>query len=246
MPDSFCCRIFPILAIVMVLAHPAQAGIQKETVIILHGIARTGSSMKPVEMALQKKGYETLSITYPSRDRNLNGIAAYLREKQLTEEFWKAAGEVHIVTHSMGGLVARRYLDVYEGQIPMEKLGRVVMLAPPNRGSEVADTIHKLPLYKWYYGPAGEELTTEAQSKNGSDIYYDLGIVAGTKEWPYIVAAFVVPGKSDGRVSVEKTKLEGMKDHITVNGTHTFIMDRPDVHDQILYFLKEGKFKHDE
>lgn len=239
-------RPFSVLLIAMVLVYPVQAADQKETVVILHGIAKTSSSMRPVEETLQKEGYETFSITYPSRDKNLDGIAAYLREEYLTKEFWQNTGRVHIVTHSMGGLVARRYLDAYKNEIPENKLGRVVMLAPPNGGSEVSDLIHKLPPYQWYYGPAGDELTTDSQSQNKSDVYYDLGIIAGTKEWPYFVAAFVTPGKSDGRVTVEKTKLEGMKDHVSVNGTHTFIMDKTSVHKQISHFLKKGEFEHEQ
>ncbi|MCK5284498.1 MAG: alpha/beta hydrolase [Alphaproteobacteria bacterium] len=238
-------QFFSVLFIAMVLVYPAQAVDQKETVVILHGIAKTSNSMRPVELALQKNGYETLSITYPSTDKNLDGIATYLRKKYLTKEFWQNTGKVNVVTHSMGGLVIRRYFDVYKNDIIKDKLGRVVMLAPPNGGSEVSDLIHNLPLYKWYYGSAGDELTTDAQSKNKSDIYYELGIIAGTKEWPYFVAAFITPGKSDGRVTVEKTKLEGMKDHVSVNGTHTFIMDKPNVHKYILQFLKNGEFEHE-
>ncbi len=225
---------------------PAFATNQIETVIILHGIAKTNKSMRSVETALKNEGYQTLNITYPSQTKDLNGLTTYLNENHLTSQFWKTHHKVHIVTHSMGGLLARRYLDIYKYEIPTSKLGRVVMLAPPNKGSEVSDLIHKLPPYKWYYGDAGAELTTDAQSKNKSDIYYDLGIIAGTKEWPYFAAAFVTPGKSDGRVTVENTKLDGMKDHVSVNGTHTFIMNKPNVHKYIIEFLKNGAFTHEE
>ncbi len=223
----------------------AAADNAPDTVVILHGIARTSKSMSAVESALQKDGYRTLAITYPSTKKNIDDIVAGLHEKELDKAFWSSAGTVHFVTHSMGGLVARRYLDKYRSEIPPDKIGRVVMLAPPNAGSEVADTLHSLWPYQWYYGPAGQELTTAAQAGDKSDVYYDLGIIAGTKEWPYVIAAFVVPGPGDGRVSVEKTKLAGMKDHVTVNGTHTFIMDRPDVHRQIVHFLKQGSFEHE-
>ncbi|MGI9508841.1 MAG: esterase/lipase family protein [Geminicoccaceae bacterium] len=239
-------RFLSCLVIMMGLAPSAQAADLRETVVVLHGIARTQSSMQPVEHALQEEGYETLGITYPSTDRDLDGIAAFLRDVHLTPAFWQGAGKVHIVSHSMGGLVARRYLDAYRSAIPENKLGRVVMLAPPNGGSEVADLIHELPPYRWFYGPAGDALTTEAQSGNKSDIFYDLGIIAGNKEWPYVVAAIVTPGESDGRVTVEKTKLAGMKDHVVVNGTHTFIMHRQDVHQYIVQFLKRGDFGREE
>lgn len=234
----------PALFFLMVLKL-AEASEYKETVVLLHGIAKTGSGMRSLDSALQNNGFETLNLSYPSTTKNLDDIAEYLRNNYLTEEFWQSSVKVHLVTHSMGGLVARRYLDTFKDYIPENALGRVVMLAPPNGGSEVADLIHRLKPYQWFYGPAGEELTTVVQSKNNSDVYYELGVIAGTKKWPYIVAAFVTPGKSDGRVTVEKTKLVGMKDHITVNGTHTFIMNKPEVHEQAVFFLRDGQFWRD-
>ena len=214
---------------------------KNEVVVLLHGIARTNKSMEPIKDVLEKKGYEVLSITYPSREKDLQAITEHLHQTALNEAFWNQYKTVNFVTHSMGGLVARAYLDQYR----YKNLGRVVMLAPPNKGSEVADLIHGIPMYDWYYGPAGDQLTTKAQENNDVTPYYELGIIAGRTEWPYFIAAFIVPGKSDGRVSVERTKLEGMKDHITLPATHTFIMDKPNVHNQILQFLEHGLFKHD-
>ena len=144
----------------------------------------------------------------------------------------------------MGGLVVRTYLNDRKKNISDKNLGRVVMLAPPNGGSEVADLLKDFPPYEWVFGPAGQELTTEQQIKTKTNIYYDLGIIAGNKEWPYIIAAHIIPNDSDGRVALEKTKLKGMKDHVTLSATHSFISWKPSVHKQIIYFLKHGKFKH--
>jgi pimeloyl-ACP methyl ester carboxylesterase len=218
-----------------------QESHNKEVVVLLHGIARTNKSMGSIQTVLEKRDYDVLSITYPSREKDIKAIAEHIHKTALTEAFWNKYEKVHFVTHSMGGLVARVYLDKHR----YENLGRVIMLAPPNKGSEVADLIHDIPLYDWYYGPAGDQLTTEVQESNQALPYYELGIIAGKTEWPYFVAAFIVPGKSDGRVSVERTKLDGMKDHITLPATHTFIMDKPNVHSQILEFLENGLFKHD-
>ncbi|MDB2682805.1 alpha/beta fold hydrolase [Alphaproteobacteria bacterium] len=235
-----------ILCLVLVGIPFSTNAQDKEVVVILHGIAKTNSSMKPVEKALKAEGYETLSLTYPSTEKSLAEIADYLHDGPLNAAFWTQGRRVHFVTHSMGGLVVRTYLDRHKKRIAAGDLGRVVMLAPPNKGSEVSDLIHDLPPYDWFYGPAGQELTTEAQQKNAVKPYYDLGIIAGTKEWPYFVAAFVTPGKSDGRVTVENTKLDGMTDHVIVNGTHTFIMDKTDVHKHIISFLKNGKFSNEQ
>ncbi|MCB1562396.1 MAG: alpha/beta fold hydrolase [Alphaproteobacteria bacterium] len=223
-----------------------------ELVVILHGIARTGQSMKAIQKALQDAGYETFNITYPSTRKNLDALADDLHEAHLKQLWQTYDGKIHIVTHSMGGLLARRYLTRYGKEIPEGRLGRIVMLAPPNGGSEIADLLHGFAPYRRYYGPAGQELTTSAaqerlaaETKALETLHAELGIIAGTKEWPYIAAAFIVPGKGDGRVSVEKTKMPSMKDHITVSATHTFIMDRPDVHRHIIRFLQEGKFHHE-
>ena len=233
-----------ILAATGAQAMAAETENGRETVVILHGIARTGASMAPMDRALRAAGYETVVVTYPSQKQDLQGIAATLRAGALSEEFWRSVGRVHFVTHSMGGLVARRYLADYRDAVPAEKLGRVVMLAPPNGGSEVADLLHRLPPYRWYYGPAGQELTTAARRRDAVPPHYETGIIAGTKEWTYIVAAFVVPGPSDGRVSIENTKWEGMKDHIALPATHTFIMDSAAAQRQAVHFIREGKFDH--
>ncbi len=221
----------------------AAAETVKQTVVILHGIARTSASMNSIETRLREEGYATLNISYPSTEQDLDGLADYLGKHFLTEGFWQESETVNFVTHSMGGLLVRRYL----ARNRQDKVGRVVMLAPPIGGSEVADLMHELDLYEWFYGPAGEELTTDAAGDSAAmdaeEPYYEVGIIAGTKEWPYFVAAFVVPGASDGRVSVENTKLAGMKDHMTVPATHTFIMESTEVHDQIVHFLEQGRFK---
>lgn len=227
-------------------AGPASAEPAKETIVILHGIGHSRLNMAITEMALKEQGYDTLNISYPSLKHDIATLSGFVHDRLDLAGVWNKSAKVHFVTHSMGGLVTRTYLEKYKEDIPHDKLGRVVMLAPPNGGSEVADLLKNFPPYQWVFGPAGQELTTENQTKNGIRPYYDLGIIAGTKEWPYIVAAFVIPGQSDGRVALEKTKLEGMKDHLTLPATHSFISWKPDVHKQIVYFLRNGEFEHAE
>ena len=214
-----------------------------DKVILLHGIGRTSRSLDRLEGVLQDRRYSTLSVTYPSRRYKLEDLAAWLREIVLDESFWNdTEGKVHFIGHSMGGLLARYYLDLYRAQIPSRKLGRVVMMGTPHHGSEVADLWHKTGLYRRFYGPAGQQLTTQATKQLAMEPYYELGMIAGTFNFPYVDSWFVIPGESDGRVSVASTMIEGMKDHIKVPATHTFIMDRPDVHRQILAFLENGSF----
>ena len=214
-----------------------------DKVVLLHGIGRTSRSLDQLEGALQDENYRTLSITYPSRRYDLDTLAAWLREIVLDAPFWdEATGRIHFVGHSMGGLLTRYYLDRYRVEIPARKIGRMVMLGTPHQGSEVADFWHKKWPYQRYYCPAGQQLTTAAMGQVAKKPCYELGMIAGTLAWPYVDSWFLLPDESDGRVSVASTKIEGMKDHITVPATHTFIMNRPDVHRQVTAFLKNGSF----
>ncbi|MCS5598035.1 MAG: alpha/beta fold hydrolase [Alphaproteobacteria bacterium] len=218
-----------------------------DLVVLLHGIGHSEWNMAGVEFALKQAGYQTLNIGYPSRQKNLTALADFLNAELQNKAVWSAGySKVHFTTHSMGGLVVRTYLNDHQKEIDQSKLGRVVMLAPPNGGSEVADLLKDFLPYQWIYGPAGQELTTEKQAKMKAEVYYDLGIIAGNKEWPYIIAAHIIPNESDGRVALTKTKLKGMADHVTLSVTHSFISWKPSVHKQIIYFLNHGTFKHDD
>lgn len=217
----------------------------KELVILLHGIGNAEWNMAGIEYNLKKEGYGTLNIGYPSVEKNIQDLSEFLNKELTKENVWeKPYKKIHFTTHSMGGLVLREYLKNHKTEISLSKLGRVVMLAPPHGGSEVADLLKDNFLYQWVYGPAGQDLTTEHQTNINNDVYYELGIIAGDKDWPYVVAAHIIPNDSDGRVALEKTKLEGMKDHITLSATHTFMSWKPSVYKQIIYFLKNGNFKH--
>lgn len=209
------------------------------TVVLLHGIARTKRSMKKLEIALLSAGFEVLNIDYPSRKHTIPSLStniyqqieAYRKQKEVT---------LHFVTHSMGGLVVRELLSRY----PLNSVGRIVMLAPPNHGSEVADFLKNNLLFKLFYGPAGQQLTTATKLSDIPEmVQYELGIIAGNRCLDPI-CYFLLPKPHDGKVSIESTKYFTMKDHIILPANHSFIMNYRQVIDQVKYFLKEGKFLH--
>ncbi|WP_417309016.1 hypothetical protein [Devosia sp.] len=137
----------------------------------------------------------------------------------------------------MGGLVAAQLIARHgKGR----EIGRVVMLAPPNQGSEIADALSALPPYHWIYGPAGQQLVTARTTQPPPD--YALGIIAGSYGNPYLLGRMLIRGAHDGRVSVERTRQPGMRDHLTVSASHSFIMRKPIVHRQVLAFLAHGQF----
>lgn len=217
---------------------------RKELVVLLHGIGHSKWNMIGAERALKAQGYETLNISYPSRSHNIAALAGFLKDRLAQDRVWDGRRKVHFVTHSMGGLVARTYLDSYRTQIPEAQLGRVVMIAPPNGGSEVANMLQNVWPYQWMFGSAGQELTTHTQSKHRVVPYYDLGIIAGSRGWVYLMGNMSIEGAHDGRVSVEKTRLAGMKDHLVILATHSFISWSAVTHEQVISFLKDGVFQH--
>jgi pimeloyl-ACP methyl ester carboxylesterase len=212
---------------------------QKETVVLLHGIGRTKRSMKALEKALSQDGYNVINIDYPSRKQSTNTCA-----KSIVDEIKKFCGpedKIHFVAHSMGAIIVRQLLAAE----PIANIGNIVLLGPPNHGSEIADFLHQWVLYKQFYGPAGQELTTiYAQKTPFPAISQSFGVIAGNLCLnPFSV--WILPTKSDGIVTIESTKLSGMLDHIVLSCTHSFMMMNKKVIDQVLFFLKNSKFKHD-
>lgn len=207
-------------------------------VLLLHGIARRATSLRPLERRLRAAGYTTLNLDYPARRLGLAEIACTLAPT--VSAFGAGVARLHIVTHSMGGLVARVLLT---GHRP-ENLGRVVMLGPPNEGSEVADALHRLALYRRVFGPAGAELVTardEAGRRLFGPIDYPLGIIAGSRSL-YPLASLLLPGPNDGRVTVARTRLAGMADHIVLPVAHPTMMWSRRLQDETLHFLRVGRF----
>ena len=209
-------------------------------VLLLHGIARTAASLAGLERMLQAAGFRTLNLDYPSRKHPLEDLAGHVHRT--------AAGfievddaPVHVVTHSMGGLLARAYLTRHRPAA----LGRVVMLGPPNGGSEVADLLVRTALYRRMFGPADAQLTTaggDALRAALGPVDYPLGVIAGSRSI-YPLGSLVISGPGDGRVSVASTRAAGMADHLVLPVTHPLMMRSPAVMRQTLHFLRHGRFE---
>jgi hypothetical protein len=206
-------------------------------VVLLHGLAGTPHLLRKMERALQRAGYATLNLDYASRKRPIESLVEDIHPA--IAEFSESAGDLHFVTHSMGGILARAYLARYRPA----RLARVVMLGPPNNGSEVADLLKNLAPYRAFFGPAGQQLGTQ-QSELLAELprpHCAVGIIAGNRTIAP-VSSFFVPRPNDGKVSVASTKLEGMTDHIVLNASHTLMLLRRDAIEQTIAFLRDGKF----
>lgn len=247
----------------------AQAEPKNETVVLLHGLCRTSRSMAKMETALEAEGYNVINVDYPSRSATIDELTKQVfqsLEKQVgkpaphVRQTFQPAKPIHFVTHSMGGILLGRYLEL-EGQRPRcpdagdgvppqkgsiyDRLGNVVMLAPPSRGSEVPDKLGGLKLYQWINGPAGNQLGTNSHPLRLDVPGSDIGVIAGDRSINPILS-LLIPGPDDGKVSLARVKPAAYTDYLQLHVTHACMMRNPRVIKQTKYFLEHGTFESKE
>ncbi len=219
-------------------AAPAGAG---PPVVLLHGLNRTRRSMADLAEALRGTGRPVVNLDYPSGSYPVAELTEWLRAALEACCGGAAGPPVDFVTHSLGGILVR---DL-RARHPQQPVGRVVMLAPPNGGSEVVDALGGCALFKLVTGPAGQELGTGADSVPArlGPVDFPLGVVAGRVSLNPLYS-WLIPGEDDGTVAVARTRVAGMRDHVVVDASHTFIMHDPEAIRQTVQFIETGAFDH--
>ena len=226
----------------MSAAYPKQArsfAQPGDYVILLHGLGRTAFSMKLIEWSLKEKGFRVINASCPSTRLSIEEIADTWLARLIRERAPDKSVKIHFVTHSLGGIILRQYLNDH----PLANLGRVVMLAPPNQGSEVADVLKHKCLFKLCTGRAGQQLGTDPSSvpRRLGPATFELGIIAGDRSANPLLSSRV-PKPNDGKVSVISTRLAGMQDFVVLHHTHTWLPCSQDAIRAAVQFLQTGRF----
>ncbi len=208
----------------------------KDIVVLIHGLARGNAVMWLLASRLEDAGFHVHRVGYSSLNRSPEQMLEEV-QSQIDECCVAHPRRVHFVGHSMGGLLIRAYLE----DRSVENLGRVVLIGTPNQGTEVVDRFRD----RWWMqmlGPAALSLGTDDESfpKSLAPPYYPVGVIAGESRLD--IDDEILPGKDDGLVPVEATKLEGMSDFIVVESGHALMRYDEEVARQTVAFLSDGEF----
>lgn len=208
--------------------------------MLLHGLARTSSSMDKLSKRLLNHDYHIVNINYPSRKKPIAELSDLAINEGLQRCKENNSKPINFVTHSLGGILVRQYMKNHKDV----NIGRVVMLGPPNKGSEIVDKLKNVPGFELINGPAGMQLGTRISDvpKSLGPVDFELGVIAGSQSINLILSIFL-PNPDDGKVSAKSAKIEGMCDFIILPTTHPFMMKNNRVITEVINFLRDGKFK---
>lgn len=205
--------------------------------LCLHGFLRTGASMLPARIRLQREGWgqvDTPTWRYELSGLEALGARAAARLCELSHR--AGGGPVDIVTHSMGGLVARAALR------HAPPVGRVVMLAPPNRGARLAAAMRQLvPVHHLGWDPLGP-LQPGAPNALPDGHHAEIGVITGGRGDRRGYNP-LLGEDNDGKVRVDEATLDGAADFLVLPAHHSLVMAWPRVLDHVVRFLREGRLR---
>ena len=206
-------------------------------VILIHGLIRSSRSFQSMAGTLKKGNCTIVRFDYPSTRNSIPESAACLDQVIRSLE---GIETIDFVVYSMGGLILRSYLQ--RGTDP--RIRRAVLLGVPNRGARLADRLHGNAVYRFLYGPAGQQLTSDPAGLISSLPVpeFEFGVIAGGRG---SLRGFnpMLPGDNDGTVAVRSAKLAGATDYLLVPTIHSFLMTDPRCVAAVRNFLLHGQFE---
>ncbi len=239
--------VFQLLASLILLAQTASAapfGVQRLTgagdyVVLVHGLDWFRDTLEPTAEFLNRQGYETINVRYPSRTIEDPQEAAQWVRQVISEQCQNRTKRVHLVAHSMGALVVREYLAAGKP----DRLGRVVLLAAPNQGTPLAEPLKWKPLAKMIAPAVAVSCCPDRPCGMLPDAAdYAPGILMGNRPGWFPYLSPFLKGPDDGVVAVESGRLEGMADFRVLTTSHTRMPKNPEAQREVLAFLRAGRF----
>ncbi|KLN62511.1 hypothetical protein WH96_03225 [Kiloniella spongiae] len=214
--------------------HPETDGVH--LLVMVHGITRSGDTFQKMKRAFADESYEVAAITYPSTRAYIHEHADQLARILSHRNDIKA---VSFITHSLGGLVVRQLLANLTSWKARVNIERLLMIAPPNQGSAIAEWVKQLALYKLIYGKSGQELVPEFAQKIPMP-ECETGIIAGGKSDGEGYNP-LLPGDDDGVVSVSEARMLGCDQVLVLPGLHSSLCDRNTVVAAALRYFRTGE-----
>ncbi len=203
-------------------------------VVFIHGLWMTGADMWWLRRGMARCGYRVKQFTYSAMRCDVKQNAARLNA--FLEREGEGAEQVHLVGHSLGGLVIRQLFHDY----PAQKPGRIVTLGTPHNGSTIAHLFNRHRMGRLLLGKSVVRgLLGDMVPWSGTR---ELGVIAGTKDHGIGRACCDLPCPNDGTVAVEETRLPGMTDHIELPVAHSGMLISNEVIRQTAHFLVHGHF----
>jgi pimeloyl-ACP methyl ester carboxylesterase len=205
--------------------------LSKTTIVLVHGLWNRGWTMMAMARRLKTRGHNVAVFSYCTRGDNLAGHADGLHAfvSKIRSE------DVHLVGHSMGGLVILNMLSRYDDLPP----GRCVLMGTPVKGSSVVKRLEKLPGQKFMFGKALENLL---QGFEYTPTDHETGVISGTRAMGLGRIAGERDEPNDGSVTVNETELDGSKDSVELDVAHSQMLISAEVVEQLEQFLLHGKF----
>lgn len=239
MPLSVLIGLLILLTVESSSAHTENPKSEGDYIVLLHGLGRTAVSMKRLEYYFKEHGYRVINLTYPSTCFSVEELADVHLDRELRQAISDPAARIHFVTHSLGGIILRQYLSNHT----LQNLGRVVMIAPPNHGSDLIDHLKTSTLARRLLGPGALELGTDTNAilNHLGPLDFQCGVIAGDRSLnPFF--SRLLKGPNDGKVTVESARVEGMQDFLVLHSSHTWLIWRKRTLNQTLCFLESGHF----
>jgi len=202
-------------------------------VILLHGLWMRAFTLAALRRRLEQAGFSVEHFDYESVFRGADVSIAH--SLQQVREAKARAGTIHLVGHSLGGLIALQALQ----REPGLDTSRVVCLGTPLRGSAVARGIARLPGGSLFIGRNLEVLRDGLQGWAGTQ---QVGSIAGRLPIGLGLAIGALASPHDGTVSVDETQLPGLTDHCIVPATHTGLLFSAEAAERTIAFLRHASF----